>query len=413
MGSSDGRADRAGHWLAGPPHGLRLHRGQSRTRRVAGTQPVAHQDRLAARQRRRRRSDRDLCFGTVDTWLAWTLTGGTCDVTDHTNAAVTGLCGEPGEEQGARSDLRDPYCDAPADRRLERCHRRGDGAAREPRRSPPSSATNKRRWSGRAVCAEARRRSRSDRRHVRPVHRGSAPGVAPAGDHGTYPIVAWSRRRSPDVGHRGDHAVGRHERAVAGRGPRHSRSPAESHHVAASVPGTDGVVYVSALLGLGTPNWDFGARGTLLGITRGTTTAHVVRAVLDGVAQRAVDLVEAAESDTGLTIGALRVDGGMSANPTFVQALADFPGAPWRSHRSLTGRRSEQPFSPAWPSGCGVTSTRRLGCGTRGSRPTRTIGPPIGRTGRVPLPVPQGGFRSCQHSTSRLPGVRRQHRPKT
>ena len=63
---------------------------------------------------------------------------------------------------------------------------------------------------------------------------------------------------------------------------------------------TDGVTYVPALLGLGTPQWDFGARGTLLGVTRGSTRAHVVRAVLEGVAHRGADLVEAAEADTGL-----------------------------------------------------------------------------------------------------------------
>src|SRR5690606_586920 len=67
----------------------------------------------------------------------------------------------------------------------------------------------------------------------------------------------------------------------------------------------------------------YGARGTLLGVTRGTTAAHVVRAVLEGVAHRGADLVESAEADGAATIGALRVDGGMAANPTFVQALAD------------------------------------------------------------------------------------------
>ena len=73
----------------------------------------------------------------------------------------------------------------------------------------------------------------------------------------------------------------------------------------------------------GTPAWDYGARGTLLGVTRGTTKAHLVRAVLEGVAHRGADLVEAAEADTGLSIATLRVDGGMSANPTFTQAVAD------------------------------------------------------------------------------------------
>src|SRR5207253_2246790 len=65
------------------------------------------------------------------------------------------------------------------------------------------------------------------------------------------------------------------------------------------------------------------ARGTLLGITRGSERAHVVRAVLEGVAQRGADLVEAAEADGGATLDHLRIDGGMSGNAVFVQALAD------------------------------------------------------------------------------------------
>jgi glycerol kinase len=88
------------------------------------------------------------------------------------------------------------------------------------------------------------------------------------------------------------------------------------------------VVYVPALLGLGTPHWDYGARGALFGITRGTGRAEVVRAVLEGVAHRGVDLVEAVVADTGLDLPVLRIDGGMSVNPTFVQALADASGRP-------------------------------------------------------------------------------------
>ncbi len=100
-------------------------------------------------------------------------------------------------------------------------------------------------------------------------------------------------------------------------------SAAESHELAQQCVDTGGVVFVPAPLGLGTPTWDFGARGALFGITRGTGRAEVVRAVLEGVAHRGADLVDAAEADTGLTIPVLRIDGGMSENPTFVQALAD------------------------------------------------------------------------------------------
>ena len=97
----------------------------------------------------------------------------------------------------------------------------------------------------------------------------------------------------------------------------------ESHDIAASCENTGGVVFVPALLGLGTPEWDYGARGALFGLTRGTGRAEIVRAVLEGIAHRGADLVDAAEADTGTAIPRVRVDGGMTDNPTFVQALAD------------------------------------------------------------------------------------------
>ena len=86
--------------------------------------------------------------------------------------------------------------------------------------------------------------------------------------------------------------------------------------------------------------WDFGARATFVGITRGTGRPEVVRAVLEGVAHRGADLLEAAEADTGLAIGPLRVDGGMSANPTFVDALAD---AVRQAGRGLARDRGHHP----------------------------------------------------------------------
>jgi len=98
---------------------------------------------------------------------------------------------------------------------------------------------------------------------------------------------------------------------------------ASSHRIAAEAVDTGDVWFVPALLGLGTPSWDYGARGTLLGLTRGTTAAQIVRAVLVGVAHRGADLVDAATADAATQIDVLRVDGGMTANPTFLQALAD------------------------------------------------------------------------------------------
>jgi glycerol kinase len=103
-------------------------------------------------------------------------------------------------------------------------------------------------------------------------------------------------------------------------------SAAESDALAASVPSSDGVMFVPAFVGLGTPVWDFGARGALLGLTRGSGRAHITRAVLEGIAWRGADLVEAAEADSGLSLGSLAIDGGLSQNKTFVQALANATG---------------------------------------------------------------------------------------
>ena len=102
----------------------------------------------------------------------------------------------------------------------------------------------------------------------------------------------------------------------------------QSSDVASRCEDTGDVWFVPALLGLGTPVWDFGARGTFVGLTRGSGRPELVRAVLEGVAHRGADLLEAAESDSGLPVRTLRVDGGMSANPVFTRALAEACGRP-------------------------------------------------------------------------------------
>ena len=103
-------------------------------------------------------------------------------------------------------------------------------------------------------------------------------------------------------------------------------SPAETETLARSIDSTDGVTFVPALVGLGTPQWDFGARGAFFGLTRGSTRAHLVRAVLDGIVHNSVDLIDAAISETGYPIETVRVDGGMTGNSYLVQALADASG---------------------------------------------------------------------------------------
>jgi glycerol kinase len=101
----------------------------------------------------------------------------------------------------------------------------------------------------------------------------------------------------------------------------------ESEEVARSVDSTDGVFFVPAFTGLGAPHWDGRARGTIVGMTRGTRREHVVRAVLESIAFQTRDVAEAMEADTGLEIDQLQVDGGAVRNNFLCQQQADTIGA--------------------------------------------------------------------------------------
>ena len=96
--------------------------------------------------------------------------------------------------------------------------------------------------------------------------------------------------------------------------------------LATSVEDNANVYFVPALTGLGAPYWDPRAKGTITGITRGTTTAHIARAALEGIAFQTMDIVNAMQSDAGIPLGALKVDGGASRNNYMMQFQADILG---------------------------------------------------------------------------------------
>jgi glycerol kinase len=269
--------------------------------------------------------ERDLCFGTVDTWVAWTLSGGGLHVTDATNAAVTGLLTPDAAawSEEALDTLRVRASMLP--RIVDSSGVVGDATAL-PGAPPIAGIAGDQQASllgqGGVHCGDAKITFGTGGMldlvlgEVRPEFEARGPG-------GTFPVVC---RRVGGVVTWGVEAI----MLAAGTNVEWLRddlgvlaSAAESHEVASQCDDTDGVWFVPALLGVGTPAWDYGARGTLLGLTRGTGRPQLVRAVLEGVAHRGADLVEAAEGDSGVAVPRLRVDGGMSANPTFVQALAD------------------------------------------------------------------------------------------
>jgi glycerol kinase len=273
---------------------------------------------------------RDLCFGTVDTWVAWVLSGGTVHVTDHTNAGVTGLARHDGTgwSHEACAAMRVPMSMLPAIVDTSGVF----GAAEALPGAPPLAALvgdQQASLVGQSCVSPGRAKVTFGTGGMLDLCTGdAAPATGTRSEGGTFPIIAWSR---------GQRLTWGVEAIMLSAGTNVDwlvddlgilPDAAASHDVAALCDTTDGVVYVPALLGLGTPWWDYGARGTLLGLTRGSGRPQIVRAVLEGVAQRGADLLEAAQRDTGLTVDALRVDGGMTQNPTFVQALANATGTP-------------------------------------------------------------------------------------
>jgi glycerol kinase len=275
---------------------------------------------------------RDLCIGTIDSWIAWTLTEGAVHVSDQTNASATtnglrrvdgtGWNREVCEAFGVPEEALPTVVDSVGVL---------GHATALPGAPPIASMLGDQQASliGQGCVVPGRAK----------ITFGSGGMLdlctdqpTPTGAHrhanGTYPLPLWSIDGRLTWGVEGIMLSAGTNVEWLCNDLGLIDEPADSHEVAARCADTGGVVYVPALMGLGTPRWDYGARGALLGLTRGTGREHVVRAVLEGVAHRGADLIEAATADTGVDIHTVRVDGGMSRNPTFVQALADASDRP-------------------------------------------------------------------------------------
>lgn len=275
-------------------------------------------------------ADKPLRLGTVDSWIVWCLSEGSAHVSDLSNAGVTGLL-DPNASQW-RQDLLDrlgiPLDALPA---LVDSSAQVASATSLPGSPPICGIAGDQQASlmGQGATLPGLAKATFGTGGMLDICLGASPPPFEArGAAGCFPIVAWRRAGQLtwgaeaimlSAGSAVDWLV--EDLGIIG-------SAAESDQLAATCSDAGGVVVVPDLLGTGTPTWDFGARGAVLGFSRGTGKAQLVRAVLEGVAQRGADLLEAAEADTGLHVESLRVDGGMSANQTFLQALADACGRP-------------------------------------------------------------------------------------
>jgi glycerol kinase len=275
---------------------------------------------------------RDLCFGTVDSWLIWTLTNETVHSTDATNAGSTAMVVFDGTsirwDHGLTSALNIPPAMLPT---IVNSSGFIAQASALPGSPPILAAVGDQQASlvGQGCVDVGQAKITFGTGAMLDVCLGSTPPKEfRRTESGTIPIITWQRSGAVNWG---TEAI----MLAAGSCVDWLRddmglitSAEQSESVAAQCESSGGVMFVPSLLGLATPTWDYGARGTVVGMTRGTGRPELARAVLEGVAHGAVDMVDAAEREGGFRIESLRVDGGMSRNQVFTQALADASGRP-------------------------------------------------------------------------------------
>jgi glycerol kinase len=268
----------------------------------------------------------ELAFGTVDTWLAWRLSGGALHVTDPTNASRTLLC------DLARDDWDDELL----------------ALFGIPRAVLPSIVPS----SGIAGVADAAVLGAAvpiagiagDQQAALFGQACHHPGMA-KNTYGTGCFMLMHCGATPAVSRSGlittRAAAPTPQFAVEGSvfiagavvqwlrdGLKVIGTARDVEPLAASVADTQGVYFVPAFAGLGAPYWDAHARGAIVGLTRGTTAAHIARAALESIAYQSADLMNAMQADTGVVPPALRVDGGATANDLLMQFQADILGLP-------------------------------------------------------------------------------------
>jgi len=268
----------------------------------------------------------EVLFGTVDSWLAWRLTGGRCHVTDPSNASRTLLYNihtlDWDDELLAILDI--PRAMLPEVRPSSGIF--GETSAEWFGRPIPIAGVagdQQAATFGQACFEPGTAKNTYGTGCFMLMNTGSKPV---ASSHNLLTTVGWAL---------GDQVTYCLEGSVfvAGAVVQWLRdglgiiaNSAEVERLATTVPDNGGVCFVPALVGLGAPYWDSYARGTIVGITRGTTAGHIARAALESMAYQTRDLLEAMQNDAGIRLRGLKVDGGASVNNLLMQFQADLLG---------------------------------------------------------------------------------------
>lgn len=283
-------------------------------------------DNVESARARARRGE--LAFGTIDTWLLWKLTGGALHLTDATNASRTMLynirTGDwdddllhlfdvPREMLPQVRPSSEPYGTTVPDllgKALPIAGIAGDQQAA---------------MFGQNCFTRGMAKNTYGTGCFMLMNIGQEPLPS---RHQLLTTVAWKTAQQTSFALEGSVFIGGAVVQWLRDGLGIIKSSADVERLAASVPDCGGVYLVPAFAGLGAPHWDQYARGTITGLTRGTTSAHVARAALEGIAFQVADVLDVMREDSGIPLNELRVDGGASCNNLLMQFQADMLRVP-------------------------------------------------------------------------------------
>ncbi len=264
-----------------------------------------------------------LCFGTIDTWLLWKLTNGKIHATDVTNASRTMLCNiHTLQWDGELQDIFDiPGNMLPQIRSSSEIYGYTDQIFTSSNIPIAGIAGDQQAALFGQMCIEPGM--------VKNTYGTGCFMLLNTGEkavfshHKLLTTVAWKIGDMTHYALEGSVFIAGAVVQWLRDGLQIIRSSSEIESLATKVDSTDGVYVVPAFAGLGAPYWNQHARGTISGITRGTTSAHIARAALESIAYQTLDVLQAMEADAGIKIKELRVDGGATVNDFLMQFQSD------------------------------------------------------------------------------------------
>jgi glycerol kinase len=277
----------------------------------------------------RERAERgELAFGTVDSWLVWQLTSGRTHITDVTNASRTMLFNIHSlqwDDELLRM-LNVPRSLLPEVRDSSEIY--GTVSTSLGLESIPIAGIagdQQAALFGQMCVSPGMSKNTYGTGCFLLQNTGTSPAVS---KHQLVSTVAWRIGGRTEYALEGSIFIGGAVVQWVRDGLKLVTSAPEIETLAASVADNGGVFLVPAFTGLGAPHWDPYARGTIVGLTRGTTGGHIARAALESIAYQVADILEAIHGDSGITLSELRVDGGAAANDLLMQFQADLLGVP-------------------------------------------------------------------------------------